>query len=62
MQKKCIRFPNKEKAELIPKNIARTANIQLIERHLIFEKYLRGQISLSIHNLLSEQSKEGGGN
>ena len=46
----------------MPKNMARTANIQLIERHLIFEKYLLGQTSLSIHNLLSEQSKEGGGN
>ena len=62
MQKSFIRFPNKEKAELMPKNMARTANIQLIERHLIFEKYLLAQTSLSIHNLLSEQSKEGGGN
>ena len=60
MKKNFIRFPNKEKAELMPKKKA--ANIQLIERHLIFEKYLLGQTSLSIHDLLSEQSKEGGGN
>ena len=46
----------------MPKNIARTARIQLNERHLIFEKHLLGQKSLSIQNLLSEQTKEGGGN
>lgn len=62
MLKNFIRFPNKEKAELMPKNIASTAKIQLNERHLIFEKHLLGQKSLSIQNLLSEQTKEGGGN
>ena len=62
MLKNFIRFPNKEKAELMPKNIVRTAKIQLNERHLIFEKHLLGQKSLSIQNLLSEQTKEGGGN
>ena len=62
MLKNFIRFPNKEKAELMPKNTARTAKIQLNERHLILEKHLLGQKSLSIQNLLSEQTKEGGGN
>ena len=46
----------------MPKNIARTAKIQLNEQHLVFEKHLLGQKSLPIHNLLSEQSREGGGN
>ena len=60
MLRNFIRFPNKEKAELMPKNIARTAKIQLNERHLMFESICQAKNPFLSRICLANRQKKAG--